>query len=366
MYQNINKIYHAAIYVRLSKEDGDISSSAKLESNSISNQKALILDFLKDKKDIEVVSVRVDDGYSGSNFDRPAFQAMLEDIRRGIVDCVVVKDLSRFGREYIDSGKYIERLFPALGVRFIAINDNYDSLKGKNQADEIIIPFKNLINDAYCRDISIKIRSQLDVKRRNGKFIGSFASYGYKKDTANKNKLIIDEYPAEIVKTIFNMKLEGYSANRIADRLNELEVLTPMEYKRACGFHYNSGYNISRNPVWNASSVTSILTNEVYTGTCVQGKNRKINYKVKVCRPIAPDEWIRVANTHEAIIPRAVYDRVQELLTLDTRTSPGEERVNVFSGLIRCGDCGQNLIKRSTVKNGKKYYYYHCTTYNNA
>ena len=130
MYQNFNKIYRAAIYVRLSKEDGDLSSSAKLESNSISNQKALILDFLKDKKDIEVVSVRVDDGYTGSNFERPAFQAMLEDIRRGIVDCVVVKDLSRFGREYIDSGKYIERLFPALGVRFIAINDNYDSLQG--------------------------------------------------------------------------------------------------------------------------------------------------------------------------------------------------------------------------------------------
>ena len=130
MYQNFNKIYRAAIYVRLSKEDGDLSSSAKLESNSISNQKALILDFLKDKKDIEVVSVRVDDGYTGSNFERPAFQAMLEDIRRGIVDCVVVKDLSRFGREYIDSGKYIERLFPALGVCFIAINDNYDSLQG--------------------------------------------------------------------------------------------------------------------------------------------------------------------------------------------------------------------------------------------
>ena len=140
------------------KKDGDISSSAKLESNSISNQKALILDFLKDKKDIEVVSVRVDDGYSGSNFDRPAFQAMLEDIRRWDCRLRSGKDLSRFGREYIDSGKYIERLFPALGVRFIAINDNYDSLKGKNQADEIIIPFKNLINDAYCRDISIKIR----------------------------------------------------------------------------------------------------------------------------------------------------------------------------------------------------------------
>lgn len=177
MYQNINKIYHAAIYVRLSKEDGDISSSAKLESNSISNQKALILDFLKDKKDIEVVSVRVDDGYSGSNFERPAFQAMLEDIRRGIVDCVVVKDLSRFGREYIDSGKYIERLFPALGVRFIAINDNYDSLKGKNQADEIIIPFKNLINDAYCRDISIKIRSNLEIKRKKGECVTPFVAF---------------------------------------------------------------------------------------------------------------------------------------------------------------------------------------------
>ena len=187
MYQNINKIYHAAIYVRLSKEDGDISSSAKLESNSISNQKALILDFLKDKKDIEVVSVRVDDGYSGSNFERPAFQAMLEDIRRGIVDCVVVKDLSRFGREYIDSGKYIERLFPALGVRFIAINDNYDSLKGKNQADEIIIPFKNLINDAYCRDISIKIRSNLEIKRKKGECVTPFVAFGYRKTKTDKH-----------------------------------------------------------------------------------------------------------------------------------------------------------------------------------
>ena len=143
MYQNINKIYHAAIYVRLSKEDGDISSSAKLESNSISNQKALILDFLKDKKDIEVVSVRVDDGYSGSNFERPAFQAMLEDIRRGIVDCVVVKDLSRFGREYIDSGKYIERLFPALGVRFIAINDNIDTLN-ESAGDDLTVALGDL------------------------------------------------------------------------------------------------------------------------------------------------------------------------------------------------------------------------------
>ena len=235
MYQNFNKIYRAAIYVRLSKEDGDLSSSAKMESNSISNQKALILDFLKDKKDIEVVSVRVDDGYSGSNFERPAFQAMLEDIRRGIVDCVVVKDLSRFGREYIDSGKYIERLFPALGVRFIAINDNYDSLQGKNQADEIIIPFKNLINDAYCRDISIKIRSNLEIKRKKGECVTPFVAFGYQKVKADKHKLEIDPVAGSVVQDIFKMKLQGMSQDAIANRLNEWVCFHHLNIRSAAG-----------------------------------------------------------------------------------------------------------------------------------
>ena len=162
------RIYKAAIYVRLSKEDGDVADAKKAESNSISNQKSLILNFLKDKEDIEVVSVREDDGYSGATFERPAFQLMMQDVQNGLVDCIVVKDLSRFGREYIDAGRYIERLFPAMGVRFIAINDNYDSVNSSGQSDEIVIPFKNLINDAYCRDISIKIRSHLEVKRQNG------------------------------------------------------------------------------------------------------------------------------------------------------------------------------------------------------
>ncbi len=236
--------YTAAIYLRISRDDGD-----KVESDSIQNQRELINEYLKKHPEITKTREFVDDGYSGSNFERPSFIRMMTEIENRTIDCVVVKDLSRFGRNYIETGKYLERIFPVLEVRFLSVNDNYDSMDEKSDVDQIVIPFKNLINDAYCRDISIKIRSQLDVKRRNGKFIGSFASYGYKKDPANKNKLIIDEYPAEIVKTIFNMKLEGYSANRIADRLNELEVLTPMEYKRACGFHYNSGYNISRNPV---------------------------------------------------------------------------------------------------------------------
>ena len=211
-----NKIYKAAIYVRLSKEDGDVSDVSKAESNSISNQKELIREFLKNKEDIAVVSERVDDGYSGVNFERPAFQLMLEDIKQGKVDCVVVKDLSRFGRNYIESGRYIEKIFPMLGVRFIAINDNYDSLIGKSQTDEIVIPFKNLINDAYCRDISIKIRSHLDVKRRKGEFIGSFTVYGYKKDEQDHNHIVIDEYASGIVEKIFIWKIEGMSQQGIA------------------------------------------------------------------------------------------------------------------------------------------------------
>jgi len=216
----IKKIYHAAIYVRLSKEDGAVASHEKTESNSIANQKSLIRDFLENKNDIEVVQEYVDDGFSGSNFERPAFQMMLEDIKKGKIDCVVTKDLSRFGREYIDSGMYIERLFPAMGVRFIAINDGIDSGEAKSQSDEIIIPFKNLINDAYCRDISIKIRSHLEIKRKQGDVITAFVPYGYKKNDKDKHKLEIDVYAANVVKDIFRMKLHGKSQDAIACELN--------------------------------------------------------------------------------------------------------------------------------------------------
>jgi DNA invertase Pin-like site-specific DNA recombinase len=352
--------YATAIYLRLSREDGD-----KQESNSIQNQRELIKEFLKQHSEIIKTQEFIDDGYSGTNFERPAFIRMMNEVENHRIDCIIVKDLSRLGRNYIETGKYLERIFPMLGVRFIAINDNYDSVSGTGDADQIIVPFKNLINDAYCRDISIKIRSQLDVKRKNGKFIGSFAGYGYQKDPADKNHLVIDEYAAGIVRMIFSMKLEGSSSGKIAEKLNEMGVLTPMEYKRACGMNFNSGYQVSRHPVWTAGSVMQILKNETYTGTVVQGKNRKINYKVKESRPVEQEEWIRVAGMHEAIIPTAIFESVQELLKLDTRTAPTENKVDAFSGLVRCGDCGQNMIRRSTTKKGKKYYYYHCTTYKN-
>ncbi len=357
------KIYHAAIYVRLSKEDGDIANSAKAESNSISNQKNLIKDFLKDKEDIVVVSERVDDGYSGSNFERPAFQMMLEDIKKGTVDCVIVKDLSRFGREYIDSGRYIERLFPALGVRFIAVNDNYDSLEGKDQSDEIIIPFKNLINDAYCRDISIKIRSHLEVKRKNGEYIGSFTPFGYRKSGDDYHKIVIDPYAADVVKDIFRMKLHGMSQEGIAGRLNEMGILPPAEYKASTGSSYWTGFKTKEKSEWTSVMVRRILTNEVYIGNLVQGKRTTPNHKVK--KTVLKEEcnWVRIEQNHEPVVGGREFEIVQRLLSMDTRTAPEHGGVYPLSGLAVCGDCGMPMVRKTSTVSGKTYAYYVCSTH---
>ena len=361
MFLRKKSTYMGCDYLRLSRDDGD-----KAESDSIQNQRELINDFLKKHPEIKKVQEYVDDGYSGTNFDRPNFKRMMAEIEKGHIDCVIVKDLSRLGRNYIEMGKYLERIFPMYGVRVIAINDNYDTANESSDADQIVIPFKNLINDAYCRDISMKIRSQLDVKRKNGQFIGSFATYGYMKDPKNKNHLIIDEYAANVVRMIFNMKLEGYSAGTIADHLNESKVLTPMEYKRFCGLNFNGGFQISTDPIWHPNTVTRILKNEVYLGIAVQGKNRKINYKVKESRPIDESKWIRIPGSHDPIIPKEIFDTVQNMLRLDTRTSPKKTQVDVLSGLVRCGDCGQNMIRRCSTKKEKTYYYYHCSTHKNG
>lgn len=361
MFLRKKSTYTGCDYLRLSRDDGD-----KAESDSIQNQRELINDFLKKHPEIKKVQEYVDDGFSGTNFERPSFKRMMSEIEKGHIDCVIVKDLSRLGRNYIEMGKYLERIFPMYGVRVIAINDNYDSANESSDADQIVIPFKNLINDAYCRDISMKIRSQLDVKRKNGQFIGSFATYGYMKDPEDKNHLIIDEYAANVVRMIFNMKLEGYSAGTIAAHLNESKVLTPMEYKRFCGLNFNGGFQISTDPIWHPNTVTRILKNEVYLGIAVQGKNRKINYKVKESRPIDESKWIRVPGSHDPIIPKEIFDTVQNMLRLDTRTSPKKTQVDVLSGLVRCGDCGQNMIRRCSTKKEKTYYYYHCSTHKNG
>ena len=210
-----NRIYRADAYLRLSKEDGD-----KVESDSIANQRDLIRHFLADKPDIQLVDEQIDDGYSGATFDRPSFQKMMEDVKSGKINCIIVKDLSRFGRNFVEAGRYIDQIFPEYGVRFIAINDNFDSAKGRSQSDNVLLPFLNLVNDAFCRDISIKVRSQLEVKRKKGDFVGSFAVYGYLKDPDNRHKLIVDEFAANVVRDIFKWKIDGLSQQRIADRLN--------------------------------------------------------------------------------------------------------------------------------------------------
>ena len=347
MLQKRLEQYDTALYVRLSKEDGDAASGSKNESNSIANQKSLIMDYLQSRPEFRVVSIREDDGFSGTDFNRPAFQAMMEDVKKGVINCIIVKDLSRFGRNYIEVGRYLEKLFPMLGIRFIAVNDNYDSLEA-DTAHDIVVPFKNLINDSYCRDLSVKIRSHLAIKRKKGEFIGAFACYGYLKDENNRNQLVVDTYAGQVVQDIFRMKINGMSQYRIADVLNEQGILSPMEYKKYLGSHFESSFKVNPKAVWTAKAVTRILTNEVYTGVLVQGKQTTPNHKVKVRQEVDETDWIRVENAHESLIDRVLFDIVQNLMGRDTRTSPNETQVFPLSGLVYCGDCGHPMVRKTS------------------
>ena len=358
--KSISKTYHAAVYLRLSREDGDVAEGGRAFSNSISNQKELVMDYLESRADIQVYSVYTDDGWSGVDFERPEFQRMLDDIREGLVDCVVVKDLSRFGRNYIESGRYIEKIFPMLGVRFIAVNDGYDSLDGQ-YGDDMVVPFKNLINDAYCRDISVKIRSHMEVKRKNGEYIGAFAAYGYLKDPEDKNHLVVDEYAAEVVRDIFAMKLAGCNVKAIADRLNRDGILSPLQYKRSIGIRMESPFQKGAEPKWSYNAVLRILKNEVYVGTVAQGKCTTPNYKVKKRVYKDKDEWIRVEDAHEAVVGRGEFDLVQVLLARDTRTAPEREKVFPLAGMGFCGGCGAPMGRKTVPSGGKRYVYYVCS-----
>ena len=354
------RVYKAAIYVRLSKEDGDVADAKKAESNSISNQKSLILNFLKDKEDIEVVSIREDDGYSGTNFDRPAFQLMMRDVQEGKIDCVVVKDLSRFGREYIDTGRYIERLFPAMGVRFIAVNDGIDSIK-EDQSSEIVVPFKNLINDAYARDISIKIRSSLEAKRQNGEYVGNYCVYGYQKNEKNHNRIVPDEYASHVVQDMFRWVIRGMSLDAISARLNRMGILSPMEYRMSRGEKYYTSFKKNDVTEWTPTAVRRIVTNPVYIGTLVQGKVTSPNHKIKTHFEKEPEKWAVVENSHEALVTEKEFDTVQRLLRIDMRTSPGQDSVYMMSGIAFCADCGALMTRKTSRSGGKTYIYYMCS-----
>ena len=358
MLNTQKKIWNATLYLRLSRDDGD-----KEESGSITGQRELLRDYISQHPELREYAIRIDDGFSGSTFERPGFQKMIEDVKAGRTDCIIVKDLSRFGRNYLDAGEYIEKIFPFLGVRFIAVNDNYDSLGEKKSSDDLIIPFKNLINEAYCRDISMKIRSQLEIKRKNGQFLGSFAAFGYLKDEQDKNKLVVDQYAADIVRDIFKWKLEGISPQDIADALNKLGVLSPMEYKRSLGMKYTTSFKTSAKAAWSAGTVIRILKNPIYTGVLIQGKETTPSYKVH--KRIAKDksEWTVIENSHEAIISGIDFDSVQKVLKCDTRRSPDDKAVGLFSGMLFCGDCGASMVRKTVPAGEKKYVYYVCSAH---
>jgi len=358
-----NKHFLAAMYLRLSREDRD-AGDGKLESNSIRNQRELIRAFIQEQRDIDLFDIYIDDGFSGSNFDRPEFKRMMGDIAEGRVNCIIVKDLSRFGRDYIESGKYIQKVFPSLGVRFIALIDHYDSFSTDAGESGIVLPVKNFMNDSYCRDISAKVKSQFEVKRRNGEYVASFAPYGYRKAENNRNQLVVDRYAAEIVRKIFEWKMDGMAVSAIAKNLNGLGVLSPREYKKSIGSNYKGGFSGAVKSVWSSSTVKRILTNEMYLGHLIQGKTEKISYKLKKSVKKPKEEWIKVENTHEPIISEDNFLIVKNLLKTDGRVSPLTQRNSLFTGILFCGNCGEQMIRRVNRYKDKQRVYYICSTKN--
>lgn len=346
----------AIAYYRLSKDDGK-----NHESDSIANQRVLIREYVKNQPNITLVEEAFDDGYTGTNYDRPGFQKVMDAVNAGTVNCVIVKDLSRLGREYVETGKYLEMVFPSMGIRFIAINDDVDSTKA-NSSNDILVPVKNIMNESYCRELSKKLRRQFKIQRSNGEYLGAFASYGYRKNPEDKHKLVIDEYAAEIVRAIFVLKLRGFSQQSIADYLNAECILPPAEYKKSQGLNYKSGLKGSGKAIWRAYTVQNILTNPIYIGVLVQGKRGTPNYKIKQMRVRDEEQWCVNKDNHEAIIDEYTFESVQKVLKRDTRVAPNTDAVNPLSGLVFCADCGRSMVKRSVSRGNKKFHYYICST----
>ncbi|MCI8483730.1 MAG: recombinase family protein [Lachnospiraceae bacterium] len=357
------KFYHAAVYLRLSREDEHIDGG-KMESNSIGAQRDMICSYIRKQDNMEIYDTYVDDGYSGTDFNRPELKRMMKDIEVGNVNCVLVKDLSRLGRDYIEAGRLIQKIFPAFSVRFIALTDHFDSLKADDNETDLVVPIKNFINDSYARDISNKVRSHQQIRREKGDFIGAFAVFGYQKSRENRNQLVPDEYAAHVVKKIFAWKIEGYSNLAIAELLNDFGLLSPLEYKKMRGENFQTGFPAGIQAKWSAVAVKRILTNENYIGTLVQGKEEKINYKMKksVRKPEA--EWTKAEGAHKGIISKEDFALVQELLKTDTRAERGGKKAHMYAGLLFCGDCMAPMVRRINKYRGREKVSFVCSRKN--
>lgn len=349
--------WNVALYLRLSREDDDV----KNESESISSQRALLSKFAKQNPEMNVVDFYVDDGFSGTDFNRPSFQRMWNDIRNGKVNCVIVKDLSRFGRNNIEVSQYLEVVFPTLKIRFISILDDVDTFLNPNSANSnLLIAFKNIMNDEYARDNSIKVKSAMSSYRKRGLYIGSFAPYGYEKDPNNHNRLVIDEEAANIVRRIFDMFLnQNFSLNKIAKVLNNEGVDIPLEYKRKKGLKMKMPFK-TVNKIWSASSIKTILTNQMYVGDMVQGRSQMVSYKCHKKIRKNKEDWDIVLNTHEPIISREDFKKTQSRFKISEKPYIKPQNTDIFAGKIKCGDCLSAMRKaRSSSKNE----YYKCGTH---
>ncbi len=353
------KTWQAALYIRLSKEDMDKNKS---ESASISNQREILKEYLRLHPDIEHVDTYVDDGFSGTDFDRPDWTRLMNDIRCKKINCVIVKDLARLGRNYTASGDLIDNQFARLGVRFIALNNGIDTAgDGMNAATRCIsIGVTNVINESYAASTSVNIRGTLNNHRKQGKFIGAFASYGYLKDPNDCHKLKIDEEAAPVVRMIFDEFIGGNSMIGIVKKLNGMGIPNPTLYKQQKGFHFTS--RTDNDGLWSDRTVRRILQNQMYIGNMVQGVNRTVNYKVHACRAVPKDEWIIVENTHEPIIDRETFDKAQSLFERNIHSRKTDRKADLFAGFVYCADCGKAMHKKVNRQNGKTYRYYKCST----
>ncbi|MGI6161572.1 MAG: recombinase family protein [Christensenellales bacterium] len=359
-----DKKWKAGLYVRLSKEDGGD------ESMSIANQKQLLtrhIDRLaqEDGEVYSVYDVYVDDGRSGTDYDRIAFKRLLKDIESGSVNMVAVKDLSRPFRNYADQGYFLEEFFPRYNVRFVSLGlPPLDSYRSPDMMNSISVPIQGVINDNHCRETSLKVRQVFDMKRGKGEFIGAFAPYGYMKNPKDKNKLIIDEEAANVVRDIYSWFTSGTSKNGIVHRLNELGVPCPYLYKRQKGLNYRNPHaDKAKHPLWSLRTVTSILCDRRYIGDMVQGKYRIKSYKIHEQIQTPPEQWFIVEGTHEAVIERLVFQEAQQLQMKNTRTAPYKNKLYLFSGFLKCADCGGSMSRHTANQSGSISYY--CSTYKN-
>lgn len=349
--QILKKIYRVVLYLRLSSDDGD-----SRESDSISNQRILTRGYLDGKSEFVIVREFVDDGFTGTNFDRPDFQEMMRYLEEGKADCIVCKDLSRFGRDFSGVLQYVERILPQMGIRLILVNDNYDSNFPNH--DFITLRMKSLINDIYPADTSRSVRANLLAKMTDGQCVAAFAFYGYMKSPEDKHKLVIDPVAGAVVQDIYHLKLKGYSFSGIAEILNLRGILPPLAYKQLyLGQNLKTGFQTKGKSRWEATMVRRILMDERYTGVLLQGRTTTPNHKVKRIIHKPEDEWVRVENAFEGLIDKYTFMVVANLLERDTRRSAGG--MALLSGLVECGDCHQNMVRKSP--DGRNYYYV-CST----